>query len=120
MTRRFRHAALHFALVAMFLRALMPVGWMPDAHAGFTICSATLGLIHHDGGPDGHDDGSHHQDSHEECPFAAAAPLAAAPDLPAITLPSLHAVQAAVDTVRAAVIAARFTPQSLRGPPLNA
>jgi hypothetical protein len=114
------HAIRHLALIAMFMRAMLPAGWMPDAQAGLTLCSvnATLGVIHHDGGPatpspDGHS-------SHEECPFAAAPQLAAAPDAPQLTLPTFHAFAAAMDRAYASAVAARFTPQSPRAPPLNA
>jgi hypothetical protein len=107
-------AVRHIALIALFLRAMVPGGWMPDAH-GLTVCSATLGVIHHDGGPatpspDGH---------HEECPFAAAPHLASAPDVPQLTLPAFHAFAAAADRSYAAAIVARFAPQSPRAPPLN-
>jgi hypothetical protein len=109
-------AVKHLALIALLLRAMVPAGWMPDAQAGITICSLTLGTIHHDGAPGSAD----HQSSHEECPFAAAPHLASAPDLPHLILPALHAAAAGHDSARAAVIAARFTPQSPRAPPLNA
>ena len=105
-------AIRHLALIAMFMRAMLPGGWMPDAH-GLILCSATLGVIHHDGGPatpspDGH---------HEECPFAAAPHLASVPDVPSLTAPSLHAVAAEIDASYAATLAARFAPHAPRGPP---
>ena len=99
----------HLAIVALFARAILPAGWMPDAQAGLTICSATLGVIHHDAAPGHHD--------HEECPFAAASAMAAAPDAPAIALPAAHTFAAAIDRAHAAAIAARFSPQSPRAPP---
>ncbi len=106
----------HLALIAMIVRALLPAGWMPDAQAGLTICS--LGVVHHDSAP-GHPspDG---QGQHEECPFAAAPHLASVPDVPQLTLPAFHAFAAATDRAYASVLAARFTPQSPRAPPLNA
>jgi len=112
----------HLALAALILRALLPAGWMPDAQAGLVICAAgTLGIIHHDGAPgDSSGDLSGHADSkvaHEECPFAAAPQLAAAPDAPGLTLPVFHAFAASIDRVYAAAVAARFTPQSPRAPP---
>ncbi len=106
--------ARHMALVALMLRALMPTGWMPDAHAGLTICSATLGVIHHDGAPEKKDS------RQQECPFAAASQMAAAPDAAQIALPAFHAFAAQTDRAYAATVAARFTPQSPRAPPLNA
>jgi hypothetical protein len=107
----------HLAIVALFARALLPAGWMPDTQAGMVICSATLGMVHHDTAPGHHDQ---HQTQNEECPFAAASVMAAAPDAPHIALPAAHAFAASVDRARAAVIAARFTPNSPRAPPLNA
>ncbi len=108
----------HLALAALILRALLPAGWMPDAQAGLVICATgTLGIIHHDGAPgdlSGRADG---QVAHEECPFAAAAQLAAAPDAPRLTLPVFHAFAASIDRAYASAVAARFTPQSPRAPP---
>lgn len=107
-------AIRHLALVALILRALLPAGWMPDAQTGLTICAVnTLGVIHHDGAP-GHADG---KTSQEECPFAAAPHLAAAPDMPKLALPAFHAFAAATDRAYAVAVSARFTPQSPRAPP---
>jgi hypothetical protein len=106
----------HLAIVALFARALLPAGWMPDAQAGMVICSATLGVVHHDAAP-GHDQ---HQTQNQECPFAAASAMAAAPDVPHIALPAAHDFAARIDRAHAAFIAARFTPNSSRAPPLNA
>jgi hypothetical protein len=102
----------HLAIVALFARALLPAGWMPDAQAGMVICSATLGVIHLDTAP-----GHHNQAQHEECPFAAASVMAAAPDAPHIALPIVHAFIARIDSAHAQQIAARFTSQSPRAPP---
>jgi hypothetical protein len=105
----------HLAIIALLVRAMLPAGWMPDAHAGLVICSAgTLGTIHHDG-----DQKAPAQIVHEECAFAAAPHLAATPDSPQIVLPAFHAFAARTDAGRAAVIAAHFTPGSPRAPPLN-
>jgi hypothetical protein len=112
----FCRALCHLAIVALLVRAMLPAGWMPDAQAGLTICSvATLGVVHHDGrGPaDG-------KIQHEECAFAAAAHLAAAPSAPHLILPAFHGFIAATDRDYATVLAAHFTPQSPRGPPQNA
>jgi hypothetical protein len=113
------HAIRHIALAALILRALLPAGWMPDAQAGLTICSLnSLGVIHHDGAP--HDDGPVQPDSkvsHEECAFAAAPHLAAAPDGPYVALPAFHALAAAHDRAYAASVLSRFTPQAPRAPP---
>ncbi len=107
--------ARQMAFVALMLRALMPSGWMPDANGGLMICSAntTLGVIHHDGAPEKKAD-------QQECPFAAASQLAGAPDAPLLVLPTFHAFAARTDRAYAATVAAHFTPQSPRAPPLNA
>ena len=109
-------ALRHLAIIALLVRAMLPAGWMPDAQAGLVICSLdTLGKVHSDGTQK-----APAQSAHEECAFAAAAPLAAAPDAPLLILPAFHALAATVDRSLAASIAARFTPQSPRAPPLNA
>ena len=110
-------AVKHLALVALLLRAMIPMGWMPDAQGRITICSldATLGQIHHDG-VHGHD-GSGQSSSHEECPFAAAPHLASAPEAVHFAFPAVHEATAITDSHRAVLIAARFTPQSPRAPP---
>lgn len=105
--------ARHLAIIALIARALLPAGWMPSAE-GLTICSAgTLGVIHHDGAP-GHSDG---KTSQQECPFAAAPHLAAAPAVPQLALPALHHFAALIDRAYAATVSAHFTPQSPRAPP---
>jgi hypothetical protein len=107
----FFRAACHLAIIALLVRAMLPAGWMPDAHAGLTLCSvATLGVIHHDGPTDG-------KAQHEECAFAAAAHLAATPDAPHLILPVFHGFTAEVDSRYAAEVSARFTPGSPRAPP---
>jgi hypothetical protein len=111
MQRIFRFAR-HVAFIALVARALLPTGWMPDAH-GLTICSVDQ-PVHKAPVQDGQ---SRHQ--HDECPFAAASQLASAPDAPQLVLPAIHALVAATDRAYAASVAARFTPQSPRAPPLN-
>lgn len=111
----------HLAIVALFARALLPAGWMPDAQAGMVICSATLvqshlGVVHHDSGPGHHDQ----QTQNEECPFAASSVMAAAPNVPHIALPARHTFIARIDSAHARAIAARFTPNAPRAPPLFA
>ena len=103
-------ALRHLAIIALLVRAMLPAGWMPDAQ-GLTICSLSP-VIHHDG-----DQKAPAQAIHEECAFAAAPHLAAAPDAPRLALPAFHAFTAAIDRGRALRIAARFTPQSPRAPP---
>ena len=105
----------HLAIAALLLRAMLPAGWMPDAQ-GLVMCSVSLSpVIHHDGGQK-HDD---QQTAHQDCAFAAAAQLAAAPPAPHLALPASRAFAARSDDARAAVIAARFSPGSPRAPPLT-
>jgi hypothetical protein len=120
-----RLTALHLALAAMMLRALMPVGWMPNpagaAGALFVICTADGPLLQtgqHDHGKHAPDDGQH---SHEECPFAAAPHVAAPVTVAQIALPSFfgrfsNPPLASVSVVFTAV----YQPQSPRAPPLFA
>src|SRR5215469_134710 len=88
MQTRFRRAAVALALVAMALRALLPMGWMPNP-AGFsqsplTICLMDLPMpVHmdmHGAMHGGHSSDHGQQQSNETCPFAAA-PHVAAPAL---------------------------------------
>jgi hypothetical protein len=106
--------ARHMAFVALVARALLPTGWMPVAN-GLTICSVETPLHH------GDHDRAPAQDSHRDaCPFAAMPHLASMPDAPQLMLPAFHALAAASDRDYASAVAARFTPQSPRAPPLNA
>ena len=105
----------HIALAALILRALLPTGWMPDAHAGLTIGSATLGLVQLDHAPGQHDDKARQ----EHCLFAAAAHFAPAPVATQFKLPGLHSFVARTDRAYTASLAARFTPQSPRAPPIS-
>jgi len=115
----FFRIARHVALIALIARALVPAGWMPDAH-GMTICSVqtpgltTLGVIHHDGQRDNQPGDKH---NNQECSFAASAHMAAAPEAPSLAAPAVHTIATAVDRAYAAAIVARFVPQSPRAPP---
>ena len=104
----------HIALAALILRALLPSGWMPDAHASLIICSASIGLVKQDPAP-GHHDKKAQQ---EHCLFAATAHGTPAPAGPQLELPALHSSIARTDRTYAASLAARFTPQSPRAPPV--
>ena len=106
--------ARHVAFIALVARALLPMGWMPAAQ-GLTICSVDAPVQQTDRGK------APAQDTHHDiCPFAAAPHLASVPDVPQLTLPAFHAFAAATDRDYASTVAARFTPQSPRAPPLNA
>ena len=115
----FSRSLRHLAIIALLVRAMLPAGWMPDAHA-LVICSTSLSpVIHYDGGQKPSDNDKH-QAAHQDCAFAAAAHLVTAPDSPHIALPAFHAFAARSDDARAALIASRFSPGSPRAPPLTA
>jgi hypothetical protein len=110
--------ARHLLLAALLLRALVPLGWMPGTaqlgQAAWIICTAD-GQIQH--GAPGKDDSSQHQ---QPCAFAAAHVMAS-PQAAAVIAPLLRI--AAIETGAVPVplrIAAAFTPQSPRAPPLSA
>lgn len=105
--------ARHVAFIALVARALLPAGWMPDAQ-GLTICSVDAPVHKAADKPDSGKDGGA---SPDQCPFAAAPHLAATPDVPSLAAPSLHALAAVTDRAYAAILVARFTPQSPRAPP---
>jgi hypothetical protein len=117
MRRTARFAAVYIALTAMFLRALVPAGWMPaDIASGapITICTMQGALQI---APHGHSnkDGAQHN---EICPFAASPSLSTPQTVAALALPSVltrnteHAV-----SHYAVRELARHEPQSPRGPP---
>ena len=108
----------HFLLATLLLRALMPLGWMPGSaqlgQAAWIICTAD-GHIQH--GTPGQDDSHQHQ---QPCAFAAAHVMAS-PGGHAFTAPLLQAVALETRTTPAVIrVAAVFTPQSPRAPPLSA
>jgi hypothetical protein len=122
MPRTVRLAGLHFALVAMLVRALLPAGWMPDmsAHgsAPLVICTMNGPMT---AMPPG--DASKHKPAHDDgrqsdiCPFAASIHVAT-PASAAAVVPST-----AVALTPAPVLSeqnvpniARHSPQSPRAP----
>lgn len=104
----------HLILIALLCRALVPAGWMPSVSADtlITICSVS-------GQKAFHPDAPVKNAPSEDCAFAAPAHAGFVPDAPVLTAPAVHAAEAKTDTLRAAVIAARFSPGSPRAPPLN-
>ena len=104
----------HLMLIALLCRALVPAGWMPSVSADtlITICSVS-------GQKAFHPDAPMKNAPSEECAFATSAHAGFVPDAPVLTAPAVHAAEAKTDTLRAAVIAARFSPGSPRAPPLN-
>ena len=117
---RARLAAIHLAIAAMLLRALLPVGWMPDPAGGtaFTICTMNATGHHAEQDPAGKpapDDGRH---SHEECPCAAV-PHVTAPVLAAL-LPAPSTSGHRIDFPEFAVAfgpIAEYEPHAPRAPP---
>lgn len=123
MIRNLRFAAVHLALAAMVLRALLPAGWMPGASAGTPLVVCTMNgleqiVLGADGKPLKHQpsqDGALH---HEMCPFAAAAHLAS-PSAPAEPALPGYAIFRSQDVASnyVATGAQRHAPQSPRAPP---
>jgi hypothetical protein len=122
MTRNFRIAAVHLALAAMLLRALLPAGWMPNAEPGsfLTICTMD-GSVHQ---VDQHQPGRHTPDDtqhgHDECPFAAAPHVASAAVSAQLAMPSTFGRFSNPPGVADSDAKfSRYQPQSPRAPPLT-
>jgi hypothetical protein len=131
MVRTFRLAAVQLALAAMMLRALLPMGWMPNPD-GFAQSPLTICLMDMPTGMDmsamdmskpmdmdmqghGHD---HGQQNNEQCPFAAAPHVAAPVTIAEIAPPSEMARFAEKPVHRAEqALAFAYHPQSPRAPP---
>ena len=118
MPRTLKLAGIQIALVAMILRALLPLGWMPDTEgssgAPFVICTMN-GPMH---------PANRHQPGHDDvrqtdvCPFAASIHVAT-PVTAAAIVPSLRVAVSALAGLppRAIQAVARHAPQSPRAPP---
>jgi hypothetical protein len=114
-----KSAALHVALVAMLLRALLPAGWMPAAISSanaspFVICTVD--------GPVAPAKPSHAPEHNRNgtalCVFAAAAPLSSPASAPMALAPITFAapiVFAAPRDVAASLAA--YRPNAARAPP---
>jgi hypothetical protein len=123
MIRASRFAAIHLALAAMVLRALLPAGWMPGASAGTPLVVCTMNgpeqiMLGADGKPLKHQPSKDDVRHHDMCPFAAAASLAtpSAPATPALPGYAVLIPQRLANGYLAAS-AQRHTPQSPRAPP---
>jgi hypothetical protein len=121
MIRNARYAAAYVAILAMMLRALVPVGWMPSGTPGhaFTICTVDgfqrIAPAHRTGD---HDPAPAHDNS--VCPFAAFAhfaPPTAAPVLAA--LPTTYTTARFAPLVSLSTIASRDWNRAPRAPPAN-
>jgi Protein of unknown function (DUF2946) len=118
----FRRVAVHLALIALMLRALLPAGWMPNPGgangAPFVICTmdGPLKALDAKGKPIRHD-----PRDRDACPFAAAAHLAPPAELASLALPAFAAGAAAAPSQPVPATArAHYDPQSPRAPPANA
>jgi hypothetical protein len=115
MNRNWRFAALHLALAAMVLRALLPAGWMPGSTAGapLVVCSVH-GAEHNPSRPREPSDREH-----TLCPFAAAVQIAV--DATAIALPMPQSgIRIAPSPLRHPQSATTFPAYSSRAPPAHA
>jgi len=132
MVRTFRLAAVQLALAAMMLRALLPMGWMPNPD-GFAQSPLVICLMDMSQGMDmshamdmskpmdmdmqghGHNQG---QQNSEQCPFAAA-PHVAAPFAIAELAPPSEMARFAEKPVHRAdrMLGFAYHPQSPRAPP---
>jgi hypothetical protein len=123
MNRTIRHIAVHLALAAMMLRALLPAGWMPNAvqaGAPFVICTLH-GALHLSGDPAPHKQQPDDGQRHDLCPFAAAPHLSSPAADAAIHAPFAIAARAFTpDYAAPAALRTAFSPQSPRAPPRSA
>jgi hypothetical protein len=131
MLRSVRLIAVQLALAAMMLRALLPMGWMPNpdgfAQSPLVIClmdmpsgmdmSAMKDMAGMDMSKPGHDHGQ--QQSNETCPFAAAPHVGAPLGLIAELSPPSQLARLAEKPVAETAISAdpAHQPQSPRAPP---
>lgn len=123
MPRILKLAGVQIALVAMLLRALLPVGWMPGTadNSAFVICTVD-GPVHATHAPDGQKHGKKQgQDDgrqNDVCPFAASIHFAT-PAAVASVAPSTRIVLFTVvpPPARAVAAAARYALSSPRAPP---
>ena len=115
---RARLAALHLALAAMLLRALLPMGWMPSLggseNGPLVVCTMDAPVQHNSGKPSP-DDGQH---SHDECPFAGT-PHLATPAVTALLAPPASAgrILHVHEEVAGPATVPAFRPHAPRAPP---
>jgi hypothetical protein len=127
MVRTFRLAAVQLALAAMMLRALLPMGWMPNpdgfAQSPLVIClmdmPPSMGMSHTmDMDMQGHGQDHGQQQNNEQCPFAAAPHIAASVAIAELAPPSELARFIETPESRALpALALDYHPQSPRAPP---
>lgn len=115
------------ALAALMVRALLPVGWTPDAQAGLVICNetpATIGprapylqAVRHAPGPSEHRNEDHGKVHHQACSFAHTVHMAAPVQVAVLAPPAVHALATATGRTDTTVITVRFLAVSARAPP---
>ncbi len=131
MIRTFRLAAVQLALAAMILRALLPMGWMPNpdgfAQSPLVIClmdmPPSMDMSHAmdmskpmDMDMHGHEHGQ--QQNNEQCPFAAAPHVAAPASIAELAPPSVLARFTEKPASHTALaLTFDYHPQSPRAPP---
>jgi len=112
-----KSAAVHIALLAMLLRAVVPAGWMPAAIASadaspLVICTVD-GPLHAPAKPS-HD----HDRAASPCVFASVAPLSSPAVETLAFAPELIPSQIAFAPLRENIVAApHFRPNAARAPP---
>lgn len=131
MVRPFRLVAVQLALAAMMLRALLPMGWMPNPD-GFAQSPLVICLMDMPSGMDmshamdmskpmdmqGHGQDHGQQQNNEQCPFAAAPHIAASLAIAELAPPSELAHFAEKPASHALpTLALDYLPQSPRAPP---
>ena len=98
MSRYLRECAVYIALMALVMRAVIPVGWMPNSTgkgAAFIVCTAdgpAPFLFGPDGKPAKQDDPGK-TDHHSTCPFNAAPHFAVHAALASVDVPASNAAQ---------------------------
>jgi hypothetical protein len=131
MSRTFRLAAVQLALAAMMLRALLPMGWMPNPD-GFAQSPLIICLMDMPSGMamsrtmdmskpmdmSGHGHGDSQQQSSEQCPFAAAPHVASPVTIADLAPPSTLSHFVVHEVADHSIIGAgHYQPQSPRAPP---
>jgi len=136
MRDRVHRLAVTLALAAMALRALLPMGWMPNpqgfAQSPLMIClmdlpggmamSKAMDMSHMDMSKPmdmpGHGHGGGQQQNNEQCPFAAAPHVASPVTIADIAPPSTLSHFVLHEVADHSIIGAgHYQPQSPRAPP---
>jgi hypothetical protein len=125
MTSTVHRASVCFALLALLVRALLPVGWMPNpagtAGTPIILCTVEGGIpvfLGLDGKPLKNSPADDHTQHSDGCPFAATPHVATATVIVAATQPSLAVSWAVFDFAsRIGSFNRQFSLASPRAPP---